>query len=108
MAPRSSDPTSVTEIGTRLALTRRALGLTQVMMARLMGSVGDGQAWENYEAGRRRISIDHAMALTQSCGIPLDWIYQGQMANLPPQLRERIQQLMLEHQLPTRRKSLRK
>ena len=107
-----ADPTSVEEIGARLVLTRRALGVTQAMMGQLMGSVGTGQAWENYEAGRRRISIDHANALTQSCGIPLDWVYQGQMANLPPQLRERIQQLMLEShrsaQSPTTRKSRRK
>jgi len=32
------------EIGRRLSLTRQALGHTQVMMARLMGSASNGQA----------------------------------------------------------------
>jgi hypothetical protein len=108
---RSADPTSIEEIGARLALTRKALGHTQVMMARLMGSTGNGQAWHNYEAGLRRISVDHALGLAKH-GVPLDWIYQGQTINLPPALREKIQQLMLDGgsaaQLPTILKSLRK
>ena len=96
MVRPSSDPTSIVEIGHRLELTRRALGLTQVMIGRLMGATSNGQAWGNYESGKRRISIDHALALTRTLGISLDWIYQGQMANLPPELREKIQRLMLE------------
>jgi len=83
-------------IGERLALTRRALGLTQVTISRLMGATSDGQAWGNYEAGRRRISVDHANKLTANLGITLDWIYQGQIMTLPPDLRERIQRLMAE------------
>lgn len=96
MAYRPSDPTSVTEIGARLHLTRRALGLTQFMMGRLMGATSAGQAWGNFEAGRRQISIQHANALCRNLGLTLEWIYQGQMANLPPPLREKIQRLMLE------------
>ena len=111
MARRSADPTSMEEIGRRLLLTRQALGHTQVMMARLMGSASNGQAWANYEAGTRRISIDHALELAKH-GVPLDWIYQGQTINLPPALREKIQQLMLDGgsvaQLSTTLKSLRK
>jgi transcriptional regulator with XRE-family HTH domain len=91
-----SDPTSIAEIGRRLELTRQALGLTQVMMGRLMGAVSNGQAWGNYESGKRRISIDHALALSANLGLSLDWIYQGRMVNLPPELREKILHLMLE------------
>jgi transcriptional regulator with XRE-family HTH domain len=98
MARRNYDPSSLSEIGHRLALTRSALGYTQAMMAKLIGSATSGQAWENYEAGRRRISIDHAIALCRTCGVSMDWIYQGQMHNLPPELREKIGQL-----LPSRR-----
>jgi len=111
MARPPSDPTSIAEIGRRLELTRRALGLTQVMMGRLMGTTSNGQAWGNYEGGKRRISIDHALALTRTLGISLDWIYQGQMVNLPAELREKIQRLMLENapqSLTRRLKSFRK
>lgn len=113
MPSRPSDPTSLEEIGRRLALTRKALGYTQVMMGRLMGAAGGSQAWENYEACRRRISIDHAIKLAQSCGVPLDWVYQGQTLNLPSELREKILRLMREDngnapQLPTGRKSARR
>jgi transcriptional regulator with XRE-family HTH domain len=96
MVRAPSDPTSIAEISRRLELTRRALGLTQVMMGRLMGTISNGQAWGNYESGKRRISVDHALALSQNVGLPLDWIYQGRMVNLPPELREKIQHLMLE------------
>ena len=107
MAHQPTDPTSIAEIGRRLELTRRALGLTQVMMGRLMGAVSNGQAWGNYESGKRRISVDHALALSQNLGLPLDWIYQGRMVNLPPELREKIQHFMLEAQPRTLTRRLR-
>ena len=87
MARRTPDPTSQSEIGARLAVTRQALGYTQAMMSKLMGSATAGQAWENYEAGRRRISINHALKLCQTCRLTLPWIYQGQMTDLPPDRR---------------------
>jgi len=96
MAHRPTDPTSIAEIGRRLELTRRALGLTQVMMGRLVGATSNGQAWGNYEAGNRRISIDHALELSRALGIPIDWVYQGRMVNLPTELREKIQRIILE------------
>jgi len=107
MAHQPIDPTSIAEIGRRLELTRQALGLTQVMMGRLMGAVSNGQAWGNYESGKRRISVDHALALSQNLGLPLDWIYQGRMVNLPPELRDKIQHFMLEAQPRTLTRRLR-
>jgi transcriptional regulator with XRE-family HTH domain len=86
----------VSEIGQRLALTRRALGLTQFNMGRLMGAVSRGQAWQHFEAGRRQISIQHANALCRNLGLTLEWIYQGQLSSLPPDLAAKIQRLMLE------------
>lgn len=94
MARYHSDPTSLAEIGTRLALTRQALGFTQATMDKMMGSTSAGQAWENYEAGRRRISINHALALCRACQLTLPWIYQGQMNDLPPHIRDEILRLM--------------
>lgn len=94
MVRRHPDPTSLPEIGARLALTRQALGFTQATMSKLMGSVTAGQAWENYEAGRRRISLDHALELCRTCQLTLPWIYQGQMNDLPPHIRDAILRLM--------------
>ena len=105
MPRRSPEPSSLEEIGARLRITREALGHTQVMMAKLMGSITNGQAWENYENGRRRISIDHALALCQTCRLTLEWIYQGQSHNLPPDLRAEIERLMVRRDQPTTRKS---
>ena len=61
------------EIAERLRITRDAFGYTQGFISRLIGSTTEsGQAWENYESGRRRISLNHAMALCRKCGLTLD------------------------------------
>jgi transcriptional regulator with XRE-family HTH domain len=72
------DPT-LPEIGARLALTRRALGLTRFQMARLLGT--DMPTWGTYEAGLQRIRVDRALKLS-AYGIPLEWVYQGKTTNL--------------------------
>jgi len=77
MARHKPDPSSSAAIGARLAMTRHSLGATQAEMAKLMGSVTNGQAWGNYESGRRCISIGHALELCRTCGLSLDWIYRG-------------------------------
>jgi transcriptional regulator with XRE-family HTH domain len=104
MARGIPNPTSPDQIGERLRITRAALGHTQAVMANLMGSSTGGQAWENYEAGRRRISIDHALKLCMHLGLTLDWIYRGDIRSLPTELGERIQvQLRLESESARRR-----
>jgi hypothetical protein len=75
---RKLDP-RLPEIGTRLALTRRALDLTRFSMARLLCT--DTSTWGTYEAGLQRIPAS-------TYGIPLDWVYDGKVANLPPHIRE--------------------
>lgn len=79
------------DIAERLKLTREALGVTQKEIARLAGASG-GQAWNNYEAGRRRINVDHALALCRSVGVSLDWIYHGDRRNLHHDLAVKIRQ----------------
>jgi transcriptional regulator with XRE-family HTH domain len=86
------DPT-LSEIGARLALTRRALSLTRFQMARLLGT--DVPAWGTYEAGLQRIPAEQVLKLSPY-GIPLDWIYHGRMANLHPHIRAKIRQLATE------------
>ena len=83
------NPESPQQIGERLRITRAALGHTQGTMCRLMGSSSPGQAWENYEAGRRRISIDHALALCKH-DLTLPWIYQGNIQSLGDEMRQKI------------------
>lgn len=87
----AKDQTTAAAIGARLKIARQALGYTQATMAKLMGSATAGQAWENYEAGRRRISMDHALALCV-LGLSLDWIYRGVMDGLSTELRQRIEE----------------
>jgi transcriptional regulator with XRE-family HTH domain len=84
MAPQKKDPARMSEHARRLRATRLAYGYTQHYMSTLMGSTTIGQAWENYESGRRRISIDHAMALCKQLGLTLDWFYFGDMRGLNP------------------------
>ena len=50
-----------------------------------------GQTLGAYEAGRRRIPMKHALKLCPY-GIPLDWIYQGQVTNLHPHIRDKIRE----------------
>ena len=45
--------------------------------------------WGTYEAGLVRIPPDEALKLAPY-GIPLNWIYEGKMANLPPHIRAKI------------------
>jgi len=95
MAHDEPDLTSRAAIGRRMVLTRKALGHNLPMMARLIGSASHGQIWENYESGRRRISIDQALELSRTCGVPLDWIYRGYMdSHLPRALRAAIEKLL--------------
>ena len=82
--------TSLEDIGARLALTRRALILTRFQMARLLGT--DVPTWGTYEAGLERIPPEQALKLSPY-GIPLDWIYQGQVTNLHPHIRDKIREL---------------
>ena len=86
------DPTSLLEIGARLAVTRKALGLTQMEMDRRMGSaLSGGQTFNFYETGRQRIPTHHALALCRTCNITLDWIYRGQMHSLQPDISAKIE-----------------
>ena len=93
MARAGVNPTSVAETGKRLARTRTALGYTTTKMCKLMGSSSHGSAFTNYEMGRRRISLDHALALCDECGLTLDWIYRGHIQGLPEHLQKAIQAL---------------
>jgi hypothetical protein len=87
------DPTSLLEIGARLAVTRKALGLTQAEMDGGMGTaLTEGQTFNLYETARQRIPTHYALALRRSCGLSLDWIYRGQMHSLQPDICAKIEE----------------
>lgn len=100
MPRESANPYALGEIAKRLKLLRDALGNTQATMASLAGATP--AAWGNYESGIRRIRIDEALRLCSTVGVTLDWIYRGNVAQLPGDLIERIQ-LELRDQQRSRR-----
>ena len=83
MAPHKKDREQLDEAARRLRVTRMAFGQTQAVMSHFMGSDTRGQAWQNYESGRRLISVAHAMRLCKHLGLTLDWIYFGSLRALP-------------------------
>ncbi len=74
------DATSLLEIGARLTVTRKSLGLTQAEMDRRMGLRPHQRPdLQLLRDGRQRIPTHHALALCRTCGLSLDWICRGQM-----------------------------
>jgi transcriptional regulator with XRE-family HTH domain len=94
MPKRLPNPMSLEEIAHRLVLTRQALEISQVLMAKRVGATP--QAWNNYETGRKRISIDQALRLCIATGVDLDWIYRGEMDGIPSALLDKIMAILGE------------
>jgi transcriptional regulator with XRE-family HTH domain len=82
---------SIQDIGDRLRLTREAKKLNQATWCRLVRI--EQQAWNNYERGRKRISIDQALKVCEFTGVSLDWIYRGIRKDLPHDIFIAIQRL---------------
>ena len=87
---KSDDNRSAEAVGRRLHTLRMALGYAskQGAFARVLGITQ--QAWNNYESGRRKISVDQALLVMDITGVTLDWIYCGHSAGVPLALSERI------------------
>ena len=69
-------------IALRLAMTRVALGYDN--QAEFAAKAGLRQnAYNQYETGKRRITLDAALKLKRTFGISLDWIYAGDRNGLP-------------------------
>ncbi|UWU73054.1 helix-turn-helix domain-containing protein [Bradyrhizobium huanghuaihaiense] len=73
----------------RLRRTRESMKLKQADWCRFVG-IGP-QAWNNYERGINRISIDQAIKVCVATGVSLDWIYRGQLSGLPIELATTLQ-----------------
>ena len=78
-------------IGYRLTLTREVLGKGQQDFADAAGI--NASAYNQYERGKRRISVEHAHKLCDHYHLTLDWIYRGDISGLKYQTVEAIRAL---------------
>lgn len=78
-------------VSTRLKWTRQALGYSQADWSRFIGIAP--QAWNNYERGLRRISINQSLKLCDRSEVSLDWIYRGVTAGLPRSFAEKMRRM---------------
>lgn len=81
------------DIAARLRLTQAALGLRPVDLCSLIGCAEN--KWSQYtsEKGKRRITEKVANALCDEFSVTLDWIYRGNPAGLPLELRMKLAKL---------------
>lgn len=100
---REINPRTLEAIAQRLIWTREALELSQAAFARRCGLKAN--ALNNYERQRERIALDQAFKIKAATGATLDWIYDGEMANLPNDLATRIQAVMTKGKPTPRRKA---
>lgn len=80
-------------IGERLRLTREALGRNQIEFAKLAKI--SASAYNQYEKGRIRPSVDAAIAMVDAHKITLDWIFLGDNSGLRANLKDAIAALRL-------------
>ena len=89
MSNRDEDAPTFKEIGRRLMLLRRILGLTQVDMAAKMGI--QTSRWNNWEMGVSQIQPSEALRLKRLIpGVTTDWIYGGDASGITLSLAEQI------------------
>ena len=91
LTPREPDDRTPDGVGERLTLTRRVWGLQQQEFAERAGI--NASAYNQYERGKRLISIGHAHRLCDVYDLTLDWIYRGDPSNLRYQTAEAIKAL---------------
>lgn len=80
------------EIARRLVLTRRALGIEHQQDFGRAAGLSQSQ-YHHFESGKRRLSLEAALALCETYGLSLDWLYRGDMNALPFRLANAIREL---------------
>ena len=68
-------------IGRRLVATREAAGISQAELCRRADIKPN--AYNQWEKGHGRPSLEHAVRLVRALGITLDWIYLGNLTGVP-------------------------
>jgi transcriptional regulator with XRE-family HTH domain len=80
--------TSAIEIGRRLVALHDGLGISQAEVCRAIGI--NPNRYSQYVNGKRQLTLDVAARLVSEYGITLDWLFLGDRAKLPQELREKI------------------
>ncbi len=75
-------------VGLRLKLSRNAVGMSQQSLADLIGITRGALA--NWERGTRLADPGAMVRYHNECNIDLNWIYMGDMSQLPLKIAERI------------------
>lgn len=88
------DARTTTAVGRRLADTRRALGLTQEELSDFLG-ISRG-ALGNYEQGQRLPDAAVMIRFADRYGVPMDWIYRGETAQLSTELAGKLRPFRAE------------
>lgn len=89
-----SGPESTEKVAERLRITRLALGFPkQIDICRDLGDEGLAQAWNNWEKGRERISVNSAIALVRKYRLTLDWIFLGIDDGIPAKVARQIEEI---------------
>lgn len=76
------------EAGERVKVTRKALGLTQEELAGLLGVTRGALA--NWERGSRLADVAAMTRFCRAYNLSLDWLYMGDMSQLPRALTKAI------------------
>lgn len=80
-----------TDVARRLVLTRTALGLDQQEFGTRAGL--SQPQYNQFEKGKRRLSLTAALHLCDTYNVTLDWLYRGDPSNLPHRLAVAIRDL---------------
>lgn len=78
----------VKALSRRLKITREALGLSAAELCRSIDCKPN--RWSQYENGDRKLTLEVAEALCDEFGLSLDWLYRGDPARLPHELRMKM------------------
>ena len=81
MAQPFSDQRSVESVARRLEQTRLVLELGQSEFAKRAGLAQN--TYNQFERGKRRLSLEAAHALCDEFKLTLDWLYQGDLSGMP-------------------------
>lgn len=73
------------DVARRLGRTRAALGIGDQKEFGLAAGLSQPQ-YHQFESGKRRLSLDAALALCETYGLTLDWLYRGDPSGLPYRL----------------------
>lgn len=76
------------DVSERVRQLRAALGISQAQLCRRAGI--ETNAWNNYEKGRNRISVDHAIKVKRAFGVTLDWLYHGDLGGVRSDIAEKL------------------